>query len=101
MNDERVLYDHDYEVAKKNGIIKRIANERFYRYKWDKQRTITEKVQKPPLWSEYKELALAKGVSYQMFQRRTGKGMEPLAAIDLGRVGNDHKKRLKAKKAIG
>lgn len=96
MKDERVLYDSDYELAAAKGISKRIADERFYRYKWDKQRAVTEEVDKPPLWAKYKELALSKGVSYQMFRRRIKKGMEPLEAVELGEVGK--KTRLKIEK---
>ena len=92
MKDERVLYDSDYELAAANGIEKRIANERFYRYGWDKQRTITEEVGKPPLWAEYKELALSKGVSYQMFKRWTNRGVKPMDLINLGKIGRDQEK---------
>jgi len=76
----------DYWTAKEKGIPYHTAYERFHKYGWDRQRTITEEVGKLPEWEKYKEQALANKVSYGMFMRRRKKGMTPEQAISLGRL---------------
>ena len=76
----------DYWTAKENDISYHVAYERFHKYGWDRQRTITEPVDKVIEWEIYKDQALDNEVSYQMFRRRRREGKTPEEAIALGRL---------------
>lgn len=90
------LTPEDYAIARGNGIKYHVAYERFYKYGWDKQRTITEPLKKEILWDKYKEKALANDVSYQRFRARIRDGKTPEEAIAMGRLAGKDKTRLPA-----
>jgi hypothetical protein len=74
------LSPEDYEIARKNGIPKKMAYHRFYFQNWSKERAITE-IHRLKKWSnlfdQYKEIAI---VSEKTFKSRVLRGWHPQKA---------------------
>jgi hypothetical protein len=68
--------DEQYEIAARNGISKHNVNQRVYNYDYDVERAITEPLRKPSTrWQQWKEIALAHGISNEAFNSRIARGM--------------------------
>lgn len=67
------LSPDDYEIAKNNGIHKKLAYERFYKYGWSAERAITEAPQRD--MSDWVALAKRNGISKGTFYHRVSKRM--------------------------
>lgn len=57
---------NDYQIAEKNGIPTHLVNNRIRDYGWDKQRAITQPVQKTDL-KEWAKIAKQNGIAYNTF----------------------------------
>ncbi|MFA2857602.1 hypothetical protein [Bacillus paranthracis] len=76
------LTPEDFERAAKNGISEETLRQRVYGYRWRKDRAIKEPVRKTNEtgWKEYKEIAIAHGISARTYRKRRAKGMTPFEA---------------------
>jgi hypothetical protein len=89
------LTEEDFSIAASNGINYDIAYKRFYRYKWSREKTITEPIRKKggspkkALWWEYKDISI---VSRSTFDYRVKHGMPPRLAA-LTEAGNQGGKK--------
>lgn len=71
----------EYGIAEKNGISKRLLEERIRNSGWDKEIAMVKQPQKQWTgWAEVKELALQNGICYRTFKHRRNKGMGLLEA---------------------
>jgi hypothetical protein len=74
------LTPDDYEIARKNGISRKVAYNRFYLQNWNRERSITEPLQIhkwTALYNPYKEVSV---VSMRTFQDRVSRGWHPKKA---------------------
>ena len=88
------LSKKDYETAKRNGISKNLAFQRYEYLFWDVERAVTEKPgSKIVEWHEWADVAKTFGISYTIFMRRRKKGMTPLesATKPKGKAGRPRK----------
>lgn len=72
------LTPDDYEIARKNGISKRTAYDRFYYRKWSKERAITEPVRKVKVSHDpWRKVAVSNGINPKTYDTRIRDGWEP------------------------
>jgi hypothetical protein len=83
------LTEEDYVVAAQNGISRKRAYQRFYQYFWDRERTITQPIEKVSRWDRYKSVCESNGISQNTFDRRIrhGKSSEEAATTKLSTRG--------------
>lgn len=67
------LSPRDYKTAASNGIHKKLAYERFYKYGWSADRAITQKPERD--MSKWVALAKRNGISKGTFYHRVSKRM--------------------------
>jgi hypothetical protein len=72
------LTDDDFATAARNGISRRRAYERFYNWGWERERAITQPLQKRGhLWVQYKAKCAEINLSRAGFIGRIDSGMTP------------------------
>lgn len=73
------LTPEELDIAEKNGIGKELAQNRVYRYGWDKKRAITQKRRevRTSNWANWGATAEANGIGKSTFFTRLGNGMTP------------------------
>lgn len=75
------LTKEDFKKAEENNITYMQAYNRFYNGHWTKSDALTKPVKKiPRVWSAHKEVALANGISRQLFTNRMLRGFTPVDA---------------------
>lgn len=71
----------EYAIAAENGISAHNVYQRVYKYNWSNERAITTPLvyatQESKDWTEWKETALANGISASAFRKRIYRGMKP------------------------
>ncbi|MBW3493233.1 hypothetical protein [Bacillus sp. FDAARGOS_1420] len=82
------LYDYyitpdEYERAERNGINRRVLNERIRNLGWDKDTAMTKPVRTSNAtgWRKVREIALKNGISRQTYYARMNKGWKLIDAI--------------------
>ncbi len=68
------LTEEDYQKAISNGIHRERARERFYNLGWDKERTITEPINKKADRSNWIKIAAEHGITRAAFNTRLQRG---------------------------
>ncbi|WP_283746295.1 MULTISPECIES: hypothetical protein [Bacillus cereus group] len=73
----------EYEIAERNGINRKVLNERVRNLKWDKTIAMTKPVRKSKStgWRQVKEIALKNGICRQTYYARRKKGWKLIDAI--------------------
>lgn len=73
MDPSLYITPEEYEIAEKNGIPRKNLNRRVRFLYWDKQRAITEPLQKSGHRKKYADIAKKNGISYDNFIQRVNK----------------------------
>lgn len=87
------LTEEDYITAEKNGISRKRAYQRFYLSGWEKERTITQSIDKISRWDCYKSICEANGISQNTFDGRIRRGMNPEEAAKTKLSSKGRKKK--------
>lgn len=88
----KYLTEDDYIIAAANGISQKRAYQRFYQYGWDRERTITQPIDKISRWDRYKSICKENGISQAMFNARILLGKSPYEAATTKRSSRGRKK---------